>query len=162
MTDNPAITIRDAGAGDIQTVIRLDEIHTGLAKPDYWREMFAAYVTEDHFGRLFLIAEAAGEVAGFIVGEIRTWEFGSPPCGWVFAVNVSPEAREGGVGSTLLEAICGRFRDCGVGTVRTMISRNDPLNLAFFRSQGMTAGPYIELEKSLDPDGANLLNESET
>jgi len=26
----------------------------------------------------------------------------------------------------------------------------------------MTAGPYIELEKSLDPDGANLLNESET
>ena len=38
MTDNPAITIRDAGAGDIQTVIRLDEIHTGLAKPDYWRK----------------------------------------------------------------------------------------------------------------------------
>jgi len=146
---NSNVTIRDAKAGDVATVIRLDEIHTGLAKPDYWQEMFTAYVTEDHFGRYFLIAEAGGQMAGFIVGEIRTWEFGSPPCGWVFAVNVSPDCREGGVGSGLLEAICQRFRKDGVGTVRTMVSRNDGLNLSFFRSQGMTAGPYMELEKSL-------------
>ena len=156
------VNIRDAVAGDIQTIIRLDEIHTGLAKPDYWQEMFTLYVSEAHFGRFFLVADVSGAAAGFIVGEIRTWEFGSPPCGWVFAVNVSPDCREGGIGSGLLEAICQRFRDCGVGTVRTMISRNDPLNLAFFRSQGLTAGPYIELEKSLDPDGPNRFNETET
>ncbi len=149
---NAEAHIRDAVAGDLDTVIRLDEIHTGLAKPDYWREMFQAYVTEDHFGRYFLIAELSGEMAGFIVGEIRTWEFGSPPCGWVFAVNVSPHCREGGIGSGLLDAVCRRFRDCGVTTVRTMVSRNDALNLSFFRSQGMTAGPYMELEKSLERD----------
>ena len=159
--ERSAVVIHEAGAKDIQAVIRLDEIHTGLAKPDYWREMFTAYVGEDHFGRFFLIAEVSGEVAGFIVGEIRTWEFGSPPCGWVFAVNVSPDCREGGIGSALLEAICGRFRDRDVGTVRTMISRNDPLNLAFFRSQGMTAGPYIELEKSLEPAAMPKPNQAE-
>ncbi len=146
----PAKRIRDAVAADLDAVIRLDEIHTGMAKPDYWREMFQAYVTEDHFGRYFLISDVAGEMVGFIVGEIRTWEFGSPPCGWVFAVNVSPDCREGGVGSGLLEAICQRFQQNGVGTVRTMVSRNDGLNLSFFRSQGMTAGPYMELEKSLE------------
>ncbi len=156
-----AITIRDARIGDIRTVTRLDEIHTGLAKPEYWQEIFTAYVTEDHFGRYFLIAEDRGGMVGFIVGEIRTWEFGSPPCGWVFAVNVSPDSREGGIGSAMLAAICERFRDCGVGTVRTMISRNDPLNLAFFRSQGMTAGPYIELEKNLDPGPTDSLNKAE-
>ena len=145
----PAKNIRDAVATDLEAVIRLDEIHTGLAKPDYWREMFQAYVMEQHFGRNFLISDVAGEMVGFIVGEIRTWEFGSPPCGWGFAVNVSPDCREGGVGSGLLEAICQRFRKDGVGTVRTMVSRNDGLNLSFFRSQGMTAGPYMELEKSL-------------
>jgi hypothetical protein len=31
-----------------------------------------------------------------------------------------------------------------------MISRNDPLNLSFFRSQGLSAGPYIQLEMHLD------------
>ncbi|MDA1099992.1 MAG: GNAT family N-acetyltransferase [Proteobacteria bacterium] len=158
--NNSAVAIRAAEAGDIGKVIRLDELHTGLAKPDYWREMFAAYVTAYHFGRYFLIAEDPGGMVGFIVGEIRTWEFGSPPCGWVFAVNVSPDSREGGIGSRLLDAICGRFRDCGVGTVRTMISRNDPLNLAFFRSQGMTAGPYIELEMNLDPGPTDDPNEA--
>ncbi|MDP6690810.1 MAG: GNAT family N-acetyltransferase [Alphaproteobacteria bacterium] len=145
-----ATIFRDAVSGDLETVIRLDEIHTGLAKPDYWREMFQAYVAEEHFGRYFLIAETSNQIAGFIVGEIRTWEFGSPPCGWVFAVNVSPDCREGGIGSGLLDAVCSRFRDCGVSTVRTMVSRNDGLNLSFFRSQGMTAGPYMELEKSLE------------
>ncbi len=141
------ITIRDAGQTDMAAVVHLDEIHTGLAKPDYWRELL-----QSHPGRDFLIAELAGEVVGFIVGEIRTWEFGSPPCGWVFAVNVAPDCREGGVGSRLLDAICDRFRKNGVSTVRTMISRDDPLNLSFFRSQGMTAGPYLELEKPLDQD----------
>jgi len=139
-----AITIRDAGAGDIATVIGLDAIHTGLAKPEYWQDML-----QSRAGRNFLVAEKSGVMVGFIVGEVRTWEFGSPPCGWVFAVNVSPDCREGGIGSGLLAAICQRFHDAGVATVRTMISRDDPLNLAFFRSQGMTAGPYIELEKSL-------------
>ncbi len=145
MTDT-AITLREAEAGDIAAVARLDELHTGLAKPEYWRQM-----QQPHEGRCFLVAESDGAVAGFIVGEVRTWEFGSPPCGWVFAVNVSPDCREGGVGSALLEAICQRFRRSGVSTVRTMISRDDPLNLAFFRSQGLTAGPYLELEKALDP-----------
>ena len=36
----PAKNIRDAVATDLEAVIRLDEIHTGLAKPDYWRGMF--------------------------------------------------------------------------------------------------------------------------
>ena len=141
-----AISIRDATDGDIATIIKLDELHTGLAKPEYWRDML-----QPHPGRSFLIAELTGVIVGFIAGEIRTWEFGSPPCGWVFAVNVSPDCREGGVGSSLLEAICRRFQRGGVSTVRTMVSRDDPLNLAFFRSQGLTAGPYLELEKTLDP-----------
>ncbi|MDP6344170.1 MAG: GNAT family N-acetyltransferase [Alphaproteobacteria bacterium] len=150
MTEDNAVAIRNARPEDIDTVIRLDELGTGLAKPDYWHDIFAGYVRQPGAGRFFLIAEAAGAVVGFIVGETRIWEFGSPSCGWVFAVNVSPERREGGIGSHLLEAICERFRRSGVDTVRTMISRRDPLNLAFFRSQGLTAGPYIELERRLD------------
>jgi len=31
-----------------------------------------------------------------------------------------------------------------------MLARDDQLVMSFFRSQGMMAGPFIQLEKSLD------------
>lgn len=143
------VTLRDATMGDSAAVVGLDAEATGLKKTAYWRDMFERYVALGRDNRFFLVAEAQGRIVGFIVGETRVWEFGSPPSGWVFAVNVAGDRREHGIGSRLMAAICERFRGLGVDTVRTMISRDDPLNLAFFRSQGMTAGPYIELEKSL-------------
>ena len=49
----------------------------------------------------------------------------------------------------LLEAICTAFRRRGVQKVRTLLARDDTLVLAFFRSQGMTAAPFIALEREL-------------
>ena len=48
---------------------------------------------------------------------MRAWEFGSAPCGWVFALSVDPEARLGGVGSALMEAISRNFREAGIDNV---------------------------------------------
>ena len=81
---------------------------------------------------------------------MRDWEFGSPPCGWVFAIDVQPAARQVGVGTRLLAAICAAFRRAGVRTVRTMLARDNTLILSFFRSQGMMAGPFMSLEMELD------------
>ncbi len=142
--------IRDATASDLAAVVALDERATDLAKPAYWADIFQRYVEAHRENRFVLIAEHDRAVVGFIVGEVRAWEFGSPPCGWVFAVNVSPDARERRIGSLLFDEICGRFKAAGVDTVRTMISRRDTLNLSFFRSQGLTAGAFIELERPLD------------
>jgi N-acetylglutamate synthase-like GNAT family acetyltransferase len=100
--------------------------------------------------RLFLVAESDGAIQGFIIGEVRDWEFGSPPCGWVFGINVRPNSRQGGLGTRLLEAICEGFRHAGVNKVRTLTAREDALVLSFFRSQGMMAAPVIPLEKDLD------------
>ena len=147
---SPPLDIRFAVPEDLDAVVALDELHTGLAKPEYWRDIFGRYVEPSRPKRLFLVAEQPGRTIGFIVGEVRAWEFGSPPCGWVFAINVEPEFREHGVATALMDEICRRFKDAGVDRVRTMLSRDDALNLAFFRSQGMTAGSYIQLEKELE------------
>jgi GNAT superfamily N-acetyltransferase len=88
-------------------------------------------------------------VLGYVVGEVRDWEFGSPPCGWVFGISVRPDARLGGLGAQLLAAILKSFRQAGVKKVRTMLSRDNHLILSFFRSQGMMAGPFIPLELDL-------------
>jgi GNAT superfamily N-acetyltransferase len=95
------------------------------------------------------VAEADGRVHGYVVGEVRDWEFGSPPCGWVFGLGVRPDARLRGTGTRLLERICAAFRARGVDKVRTLLARDDSLVLAFFRSQGMMAAPFIALERDL-------------
>lgn len=143
-----SVTIREAEPVDIVAVEALDGRITGISKPDYWRKAYSRYGTRP--GRYFLVAERAGKVAGFIIGEERAWEFGSPPCGWVFALGVDPQSREGGIGSKLFAALTARMKASGMTTVRTMLARDDALNMAFFRSQGMMGGSFIQLEMGLE------------
>lgn len=144
------ISIRNALPADLEVVIALDDISTRGEKPAYWRDIFDRYVNGGKGDRFFLVAEGGGAVVGFIIGEVRAWEFGSPPCGWVFALAVSPAAREKGVGQRMFEEICKRLKQTGVSTVRTMVDRDNKVTLSFFRSQGMRTGKYIELEQPLD------------
>ncbi len=39
---------------------------------------------------------------GYLLGEVRAFEFGSEPCGWIFAVGVDPNSERRGVASRLL------------------------------------------------------------
>ncbi|HYG90822.1 MAG TPA: GNAT family N-acetyltransferase [Azospirillum sp.] len=144
----PALRVRPAEPSDVPAVIALDAETTGLEKPAYWSDLFERYGRRAQ-NRFFLIAEHGEQPVGFIVGEVRAWEFGSPPSGWVFAINVKPGTRLLGVGSHLFDSICACFRLAGVQKVRTMLSKEATLLMSFFRSQGMRAGPFIELEKSL-------------
>lgn len=137
--------IRGAKADDIEAVSAIDASITDLSKPDYWADMFARYGNREN--RFFLIAEDQNQkLIGFIIGEVRAWEFGSKPCGWVFAIGVDPQTRLNKVGSSLFLAICDCLAKAGVDTVRTMLARDDELNMTFFRSQGMMGGSFIQLE----------------
>lgn len=143
--DPAAIRLHDVVATDLPAVIDLDRRLTGAAKPAYWRAGIAPQPD-----RFFLVAETIdGSFAGFAIGEIRAWEFGSPPAGWIFAIQVDPALRQAGVGTALFDELCARFRACGIDRVRTMVDRHDHLILSFFRAQGLTAGPSLELEMEL-------------
>jgi ribosomal protein S18 acetylase RimI-like enzyme len=155
VTSSLSLAIRQAVAGDYQRVVDLDNETSGVSKPDYWRDIFDQYVGVGNNQRYLLVADLAGETVGFAVGEVRAWEFGSPPCGWVFGLGVTSDVREHRVGSALVQDMFNHFRADGVASVRTNVSRRDTLNLSFFRSLGMTAGPYVQLEYALDDeDGA--------
>ena len=151
----PAMRIRRVQAGDMPHVVALDRRVTGLAKKGYWADLFALYGKARGAHRFFLVARSAAArqdapVLGFIIGEVRAWEFGSAPCGWVFGLSVDPDARLAGVGRAMFAAIAAEFRRAGVKRIRTMVARDDLLTLRFFRSEGMIAGPYLQLEMELD------------
>lgn len=144
------LRIRVADVSDSAALIALDEEVTGLAKRRYWRELFGRSKSRRRSPRFILVAEANGRIEGFVVGEIRAWEFGEPPCGWVFAIQVRPKSRLKGIASRLFQALCEAFRQAGITKVRTIMARDNHLVLSFFRSQGMMAGSFIELEMALD------------
>ncbi|MBM3645538.1 MAG: GNAT family N-acetyltransferase [Alphaproteobacteria bacterium] len=145
----PLLHLRAAEPADLAAISGLDARLTGSAKTAYWQGMLERYAGGPP-ERQFLVAETAqGTLAGFVAGEVRAWEFGQPPAGWIFAIEVDPKLRLGGVGSALFEALAERFRAQGVDRLRTLVDRKDHSILAFFRAQGMTAGPSLQLDRAI-------------
>jgi len=142
------VTIGRVALEDVDSVVRIDAEVTGEAKPDFWYGCYARQNTDPK--TTFLVARRRKTVVGYVVGGIQAWEFGSPPCGWVEAISVAPSHRHGQIATRLFEAVVAYFRDNGITTIRTMLHIDDHQLIAFFRMQGMSAGPYIELEMQAD------------
>ncbi len=144
--------MRPVRRADLDHVIAIDTLVTGIEKRPYWQRVYKRYgIGFKGEQRWFLVALAGKRVVGFLIGEVRDWEFGSPPCGWVFAIDVDPAARQSGIGSKLLAALTGALRQTGVRKLRTLLSHDNTLILSFFRSQGMMAAPLIPLEMDVAP-----------
>lgn len=141
------VRIRGLARRDLAEVSRIDAHHTGARKTAYWKRVLRQFLaSRGDRVRVGLAAESQLGLAGYLLGEVRAFEFGSEPCGWVFAVGVDADALRLGVGTALLAEACRRFRAAGVATVRTMVRRNDVPVLAFFRANGFSGGPYVQLE----------------
>ncbi len=146
----PTLHIRRLSRSDLADVTRIDAHHTGARKPAYWKRVLAEFLGQrDARQHVGLAAELDGRLAGYLLGEVRAFEFGSEPCGWVFAVGVDPALLRGGLASALLSEACQAFRAAGVGTVRTMVRRSDVPVLSFFRAAGFSGGSYVQLELDL-------------
>ena len=151
---SPGIRIRPLSPADRAHVVRIDARHTGTRKLAYWtrilREFLAPTHARSHVG--LAAVDADGALLGYLLGEIRAFEFGSGPCGWVFALGVDPAAMHHGVGRGLIDEACRQFARRGVRTVRTMVRRNDVPLLSVFRSNGFVGGSFVQLEREAAAD----------
>jgi len=149
------VLLRPLLESDISAVIAIDERASGSSKPEYWRYKLNQYLTENQLHSeadgtiLARVAETEGEVVGFMIGEIRRWEFGQPYCGWITALGTDPEHRRLGIGRRLLAELLAYYRQRGLNDVRTMVEWADGDLLKFFHSMGFVRGPFVELQKSL-------------
>jgi ribosomal protein S18 acetylase RimI-like enzyme len=129
------LTVRSLSELDLEGIVRIAEKTRGRYEPDLWEDRVTYYLRRAPEGSV--VAEQAGEVVGFMLGDVRTGEFGiEEKSGWIEVLGVDPEAAGKGVGRALAEEMLARFRRAGVATVRTMVDRSMPEVEAFFGRLG--------------------------
>lgn len=140
-----SLQIRKMSSADLPRLAEIYESNVGDALPSSGLGVVARAL--EGSGELAWVAvDSDARVMGYVVGEVRGWEFGSKPAGWLIGISVDPSQQRAGVGEQLVAALLGGFVARGVTTIRTMVKRDDVRVLRLFRSAGFTRGPYTELE----------------
>lgn len=153
MKTDTDVVVRAVTRRDAPSLAAIDEAHTGLAKPEWWKQTVNRHLKRTPSSiRVGLVATDGDEVCGYLLGQVRAFEFGSEPCGWIFAVGVREDHLRTGIAGRLLDEARARFLRAGVRLLRTMVRKDDVPTLTFFRSAGFAAGPYVELELPMAED----------
>jgi ribosomal protein S18 acetylase RimI-like enzyme len=141
------ITVRRMHTQDTEAVLRIDEKITGSPYEAQWETRIIDALTRNPLG--CLVAEGEGRIVGFILADIRGWEFAIPKSGWIEIVGVDPEYHGKGVARALIEKLDVYFRNHNVDRVMTMVNWNDGGLVGFFRALGFERSEFIILEKTL-------------
>jgi len=146
MTEPAAVRVRPLDELDISSVVAIDEKVSGSYRPDVWEERITYHLRKDPEGSF--VAEWDGSVVGFMLGEVRTGEFGlDEPTGWIEIVGVDPDHRGRGVGQALADSVFAHFRRQGATTVRTLVDETMVELGHFFGSLGFepsTLRPFVK------------------
>ena len=133
-----AIQVRSLTELDLDGIVRIGEKMRNRYEPDLWEGRVTYYLRRAPEGSL--VAEVDGEVAGFMLGDVRSGEFGiEEQCGWVEVMGVDPDFAGRGVGRALAEEMLKRYQARGVSKVRTMVDSSMPGVEAFFTRLGFAA-----------------------
>ncbi len=142
------VRIRPLTELDIEAVTRIDERITKHYRPEVWEQRVAYYIRRDPDSSQ--VAEVGGQVAGFMMGEVRGGEFGlDEPTGWIEFFGVDPETRGRALGRRLIDALLAHFRSRGAHIARTMVATRDAEIAGFLKAMEFTPAPLTALEKRL-------------
>ena len=150
MTDSAAVpTIRSLTELDMDGIVRIAEKTTGRYEPDLWEQRVTYYLRRAPEGSV--VAELDGDVVGFMLGDVRSGEFGiEERSGWIEVMGVDPDLGGRGIGKALAEEILARYRAVGVASVRTMVDRSMPELESFFSRLGFREDSLRPYSKRLD------------
>lgn len=153
-SDSPAeLVIRPLDELDIEDIAGIDERIGGRYRPEVWEKRVMYYLRRDPEGSF--VATSGGRVVGFMLGEVRSGEFGmEEPTGWVEVLGVDPAFQGRAAGRRLAAAMLDRFRTLGAHRVRTLVDETMPQIEGFFRALGFAPAPLKALALDLDSPAA--------
>jgi len=139
------VMIRTLKKDDLNAIVGIDEKVLGENRRNYWERKLE--VMDNKFSQISLVAEAEGEVLGFILGDVSGWEFGVPETiGWIDTIGIDPAYQKKGLATALSRELIQNLKALGVKTIYTLVSWNDWDLLQFFHAMGFTRGDMINLE----------------
>ena len=141
------VSIRPLDELDISDIVRIDEKILGSYRPEVWERRIGYYLRRDPESSV--VAEVDGKVAGFMLGEVRSGEFGlEEPTGWIEVLGVDPDQQGKAIGRRLAEAILEHFRQRGAHSVRTLVDEEKQGDIQrFFGALGFepaTLRPFVK------------------
>lgn len=129
------IRIRPLDEMDISAIVGIDEQIGGAYRPEVWERRIGYYLRRDP--ETSVVAEVEGRVVGFMLGEVRSGEFGlEEPTGWIEVLGVDPGHRGRALGRQMAEALLQHFRERGAHSVRTLVDEESEELRSFFSSVG--------------------------
>jgi ribosomal protein S18 acetylase RimI-like enzyme len=154
-TVSAAISIRFLGMDDLDEVLRIQEKILGEQNLDNSERLTSLKDTTiyhlQHGDPLMnLGAEIDGKLVGFVIGEIRRWEFGQGEmAGWILILGVDQEYQGMGVGHKLGEMLLSHFRKKNVRKVRTLVEWHEGDLISYFKTLGFNMLNMLPLEKEI-------------
>ncbi len=150
-----AVAIRFLGMDDLDDVLRIQAKIVGEQASDNTEKLASLKDTTvyhlQHGDPLMILgAEIDKKLVGFVIGEVRRWEFGrSEMTGWILILGVDPEYHGMGVGRKLGTTLMEHFRKKNVRKVQTLVEWHDGELISYFKSLGFSLLQMLPLEKQL-------------
>ena len=143
-----SIEVRGLDTADIGDIVAIDEKITQQYRPETWDVRCAYYLRRDPDAALVAVAD--GKVLGFMLGEVRSGEFGlEEPTGWIEVLGVDPDHQGKAIGRTLADAMLSYFKSRDAKTVRTLVDGDMADIAGFFGSLGFEPASLRPFVKTL-------------
>jgi len=139
--------IREMIVNDIPHVCRIYETITKRKIPKRWLSDLREHIKKNKKDSLTAIHDK--KVVGFIIGNIKTLEYGLEKSGWIVMLGVDPKFMGHGIGKALGKKLMSHFRKEGCRHVYTSVKWDWTDLLAFFKSIGFKRSEFINLERKL-------------
>jgi ribosomal protein S18 acetylase RimI-like enzyme len=149
------ITVRFLGMDDLDDILRIEERIIKELNSDNSERLVSLKDTTIHHLQhgdpmLNLGAEIDGKLVGFIISEVRRWEFGrGGMTGWILILGVDHEYQGMGVGHKLSSTLLEHFRKKNITKIRTMVEWHEGELISYFRSLGFNMLGMLPLEKEI-------------
>ncbi len=142
------IEIRSIDSVDVGEITDIDEKITGQYRPETWEVRISYYLRRDPDAAIAAVLD--GTVVGFMLGEVRSGEFGlEEPTGWIEVLGVDPDHQKKAIGRQLAEAMLEYFKARDAQSVRTLVDDSMEDISGFFKSLGFEPAPLRPFVKKL-------------